>query len=294
MIKIISGSSVPGGSTIALVNLCNQFNKRGHACIFYGPDRWHLDKCRAEGIAAFKPEYGDTVIISGIKLFSLTELTRIEEKIRKQREKSRLTPLKDMYLKTMPGPKKIAGVKFILTCLNREVSNLKNLKWKIFEKVHYADFSQAKFHNIARSHFICPNFGNALIASDAKPDKTAGVIGTIKSENMIVESVEKAIHDGMGTVTLFGYLADPVYFYGRIEPLTKKYPGRIRYAGFLDDRQNMYDSISDVYRSVSKPWSLVRRECRLTGTRYHGPEPCSDESMSDDQIFAIWKDQLGL
>ena len=98
----------------------------------------------------------------------------------------------------------------------------------------------------------------------------------------------------MDTVIIYGYLLDPVYYYRKIEPLTQTYPGRIKYAGFIDDKQKMYDSLSDVYCTAAKPWNLVKRECRLTNTRYHGPDPYTGQSMTDDQIFLVWKDQLGL
>jgi len=37
MIKIISGYSEKGGSTIALIELTNELNKRGFDTIFFGP-----------------------------------------------------------------------------------------------------------------------------------------------------------------------------------------------------------------------------------------------------------------
>jgi len=294
MIKIVSGSSIPSGSTIALVNLCNQFNNRGYSCTFYGPDKWHLDKCRSAGISECHPEAGDIVIVHGIKLFSVDELYRLPDKIEQPKKQSKLAPLKDMILKSLPGPQKLTGIRLILTCQENELFPLRRLKCSLFEKIHYADFSQAKFHKISHSHFICPNFGDRLAVVKTKPDRTAGVIGGIRKENRVESAIETAFQDGMETVILYGYMVDPVYYYSRIEPLTKKYPGRIRYAGFIDDKQKMYDSVSDVYCAVNKPWSLVKRECRLTGTRYHGPDPHTGESMTDDQIFAVWKDHLGL
>ncbi|HQN20560.1 MAG TPA: hypothetical protein PKV86_15520, partial [Syntrophobacteraceae bacterium] len=67
MIKIVSGSSIPVGSTLALVTLCNQLNQGGRDCIFYGPDHWHLDQCRGARIDDFKLEPGDRIIIQGVR-----------------------------------------------------------------------------------------------------------------------------------------------------------------------------------------------------------------------------------
>lgn len=294
MIKIVSGFSFPTGSTVALVNLCNQFNDRGYDCVFYGPDHWHLDKCRSAKTSEFYPEKGDVIIVHHIRLISLVELYKIQDKIERARRKTSFEPIKDLTLRVFPGPRKPAGVKLVLTCQEKDLFPGRRLKYSLFDKIHCADVSQADFHKIPHRHFVCPNFDSSLTASETKPDKVAGVIGSIRKENQIESSVEKAFANGMETVIVYGYPSDPVYYYSRIQPLTKKYPGRIRYAGFVDDKQKMYDSISDVYRTVSKPWSLIMRECRLTKTRYHGPDGQAGESMTDDQIFAAWKNELGL
>ena len=47
MVKIFSGWTNKGGSTVALINLTNALNERGVDCIFYGPHDWHLDKCKS-------------------------------------------------------------------------------------------------------------------------------------------------------------------------------------------------------------------------------------------------------
>jgi hypothetical protein len=41
MIKIISGWSNKGGSTIALIALTNALNAEGYETTFYGPHDWH-------------------------------------------------------------------------------------------------------------------------------------------------------------------------------------------------------------------------------------------------------------
>ena len=47
-VRILSGWSNPGGSTVAFINLTNLLNKGGIDTTFYGPHSWHLDKCKAE------------------------------------------------------------------------------------------------------------------------------------------------------------------------------------------------------------------------------------------------------
>lgn len=294
MVKVVSGFSYPAGSTVALVNLCNQFNSRGYDCIFYGPDRWHLDKCRSEKISDFFPEKGDIVIIHHIRLFSPAELFRLPEAIERLRRKTRVDILKEVIIRNLPGRRRIEGVKLILTCPDNDLFPIRRAKDSLFQGIHFADELQAGDPGIRRNDFVCPNFADALAVSPAKPDRVAGIIGSIRQENQIKSAVEKALADGMETVIIYGYMLDPVYYYSRVQPLSQQYPGRIKYAGFVDDKQRMYDSISDVYRTVSKPCSLVQRECRMTGTRYHGPDLHGDDFMSNDRIFAVWKNGLGL
>lgn len=294
MIKIVSGLSIPVGSTVALVNLCNQFNDRGHNCIFYGPDNWHLDKCKAANIADFHPEDGDIIIVHHIRLFSVPELYKLQDKIEHQK-KGGLISLKDVILRIIPRSRKHAGLKLILSCQENEPFPLRQVNHALFDKIHYVHDEQVRHHRINHPHFVCPNFCSNLIASARKPRKVAGVIGSIQEENKIDLSIVKAIEDGMDTVIVYGYLLDPVYYYRKIEPLTKTYPGKIKFAGFVDNKQKVYDSISDVYCAVSKPWSLVKKECLLTNTRFHGPDSSrEEESMTNDMIFDIWGKELVL
>ena len=50
MIKIVSGYTDKGGSTVALINLCNFFNENGLECTLYGNQNWHRDKCKSGNI----------------------------------------------------------------------------------------------------------------------------------------------------------------------------------------------------------------------------------------------------
>lgn len=295
MIKIVSGFSIPVGSTIALVNLCNQLNDRGHSCVLYGPDNWHMDKCKSAKLSDFYPENGDIIVVHNIKLFSAVELYKIQDKIGELRKRTRFNLLKNIFGRHLPGSRKHAGIKLILSCQENDQFPIRRLNYALFDKIHYAHGSQIDYHKIEHDHFVCPNFGNHLIASEHKPIKVAGVIGSIRKENKTDISIEKALQDGMKIVTLYGYLIDPVYYYKQIVPLVKKYPGKIRFAGFMDDKQKIYDSLSDVYCTVDRAWSLVKKECALTNTRYHGPDISIEEgSMTNDQIFNVWEKELGL
>ena len=163
------------------------------------------------------------------------------------------------------------------------------------DSIHYSCNALRTTGKIKRPGFVCPRFVNDLKGSEHKPHKVAGVIGSVRKENDTVVSIEKALSDGMEKVVIYGYLFDPTYFYDQIEPLAKKYPGKIKFAGFVDDQQYMYDSISHVYCSADKPWSRLKQECLATNTIYSGPETLSDNIMvTNDEILGMWAQALEL
>ncbi len=48
MIKILTGYSDKGGSTVALSNLTNSLNDAGYETIMYGPHDYHLGLCKSD------------------------------------------------------------------------------------------------------------------------------------------------------------------------------------------------------------------------------------------------------
>lgn len=295
MIKIVSGRTIPVGYAVALADMCNRFNARGHDCTLYGPDRWHLDKCRAARLSDFSPDDGDVVIVHGIGLRSYADLYELKAGAAASGRSGWRLPLGGSIFAGLASRKKPDNFKLVLTCRANDRSSLRKASLSIFHKVHFLCDVRKDASGTAPDRFACPCFLKELKPSGSKPEKVAGVIGSVRAENMPEVSIERALRDGMETVIVYGYMLDPVYYYARMEPLAKKYPGRIKYAGFVDDAQKMYDSISDVYRCAAKPWSPVRRECALTGTRFHGPENSGGgETAGNDAIFGIWSRELGL
>lgn len=294
MIKIISGCSHAAGSTWALVNLCNQFASRGYTCTLYGPDNWHIDKCNSGKLAEFFPEPGDTIIVNDIPLLTAADLSNIKALVEKSGDHGLLKTLGERIKKLLPS-KASPNYKLFLTRLNNDALRLPSVRITLFHKIHFTSNALSGYCGVSYPKFIAPSFCSDLQKSEHKPEKTGGVIGSIKRQNNIVEAIEQALLDGMKTVTLFGYMKDPLYFYKEIVPLTIKHPGSIKYAGFMDNRQKMYDAVSDVYSAVKKPWSVVGQECAMTNTRFHAPEPMSaDSGMTNSQIFEIWKNELAL
>jgi len=295
MIKIVSGSTIPVGSTVALVNLCNQFNARGYECILYGPDRWHLDKCKSALLANFEPQNKDIIIINDINLSSASDLYKLPALVALPRKKDWFTLFKSLMSQSIWKKPKPGHFMLVLTCQGGDISCKRLTRINFYHRIHTVSRLQQINNNRKISSFICPNIIDDLRKSEHKPDLVAGIIGSIYKQNNTVSSIERALRDGIETVIIYGYLQDPIYYYKEIEPLMRKYPGKIKFAGFIDNKQNLYDSVSDVYYSVNKPWSMVRQECNLTNTRFHGPDIYEEEkSMTNDQILAVWKNELGL
>jgi len=294
VIKIVSGSGVPGGSAVALATLCNEFNARGFQSIFYGPGRWHLDKCRSGPLSGFCPESGDTVIVHGIRFSSGSELHDVGAAVSKRDRRAGVSLLKDLFLRFLDRRGNPENVRLILTWRGDEPFPFRRSTGAIFDKIHFPGEGCRPPRDIGRPWFVCSDFTEMSLHPVSKQENIAGIIGSIREENRPDLCIERAIRDGMKTVVLFGYLADPVYYYSRIEPLTRSHPCKIQFAGFLDDKQEMYRRISDVYRFAGAPWDPVRRECMLTGTRYHGPDPASGHPMNNEDIFSVWKRELGL
>lgn len=294
MIKIISGYSHAAGSTLALANLCNEFNSRGYACIFYGPDNWHIDKCASRKLIDFSPENGDTIIMNDIPLLSAGDISKINAVLEESRSYSLPRSLGRFLKKLLPSNAH-SDYKLFLTCPSNDAQPLSDVRILLFRKIHFSSNALKSYFHTAHSSFIASSFCGDLKKSEYKPEKTGGIIGSIKKQNNIVEAIERALLDGNETVIIYGYMKDPVYYYDKIVPLTIRHTGRIKYAGFMDDRQKMFDSVTDVYSSVRKPWSVVVRECAMTHTRFHAPEPLNqDARMTKDQIFEIWKNELAL
>lgn len=294
MIKIVSGYSHAAGSTLALVNLCNQFNSRGHACVFYGPDDWHIGKCRSGKLIEFLPETGDTIIVNDIPLLSMDDLSNINALV-EESGRSGLLKTFGRIAKTILPSGRSSGYELLLACLSNDARPLSSVRISLFHKIFFTSDVLVGYSRASRPSFIAPSFCNDLNESERKPQKTGGVIGSVKKQNNIVEAIEQALRDGMETVIVFGYMKDPIYYYDKIVPLTIRHPGRIKYAGFMDDRQKMYDAVSNVYSSVNKPWSVVSHECAMTHTMFHAPEQLNaDCRMTNDQIFEIWKNELAL
>lgn len=264
MIKILTGWSNPGGSTTSFINLTNTLNEKGFDCVLYGPHNWHLNKCRSDilNFNSFIAGEYDVVIVHFIN-----------------------------KIKNRPPINKI-----IYSSHEKDICPMDKINYKIYDKIHYVSQHQKDYHNIDHPYCIIPN-----IISDIKPkkinDKIVGIIGSIDYNKQTHISIENALKLGFKKINLYGLKTDQRYF----EDYVYKYIDNINvcYKGYYDDRQKMYDEISDVFiSSINETFSYIIPECKMAEKNLHvieGKDYLSTEfEYNKDKIIEKWVKELGL
>ena len=146
------------------------------------------------------------------------------------------------------------------------------------------------------THVIIPNVYDTLQKSKKTHStrEVAGVIGSIDKNKNTHISIEKALSDGFKKVLLFGKLTDFEYFKESVEPLLNE---NVVLAGYIEDKQKMYDMVGTVYLSSDSECApLVKGECKLTGTKFRGNENTrgAADPAPKEAILAMWKKCLEL
>lgn len=254
MIKIISGWSNKGGSTIAFIALTNALNNAGYDTTFYGPHPWHLDKCKS-GILDnnFKISKDDIIIVHFLNLPS------------------------------RPDAKKV-----ILACHEKDLFKVGQIK-QFWDQVVFLNERHRAYHKEYKGKFvIIPNLKESLNKSDKTGiEKIAGIIGSFDENKQTHISIERALEDGCETVYLFGEPNGP-YYEEYVKPLCND---KVIVKGFLSNKQEMYDMIGCVYHSSkSEVACLVKDECETTGTPFFGNYATNNPPnlLSNDEIIKEW------
>ena len=258
-IKMLSGWSNPGGSTVALINLCNLFNERGYDCTFYGPHQWHSHYCKGEPLNACPINEEDERLIVH-------------------------------YLKFPHRPEKSGKV--VLACHEKDVYPVKDVP-SFWDDVAFVSESQKEWQGVDGT--VIPNVLPDLHPSREFVIGVAGIIGSIDANKQTHLSIERAAEDGYKSILLYGNVTDEPYFKNKVEPLLEKY--NVKMMEHEDNKQKMYDSISKVFHSSkSETYNFVKAECELTNTLYDGLETAESggEVWTPTQILESWKQLLNL
>lgn len=262
MIKIISGWSEKGGSTFAFVRLTNALNEAGYETIFYGPHDWHMDKCKSDKLANFKPNKDDIVIAHFLRL-----------------------------------PNKLNVKKTILCCHEKNLFEVAQVQ-KYWDIAVFLNKKQQMYHKGYFGRYeIIPNLKEVLVNKDKDVDveKIAGVIGSIDENKQTHISIQRALSSGYDKVILFGTINDRSYYDAYVKPLIDG-DTVIEY-GFISDKQKMYDMIGATFMSSkSEVASLVKDECESTGTKFFGNDATihDGEILSNEEIIEKWVKLLEL
>lgn len=258
-IKILSGWSAPGGSTVAFINLCNLFNERGYDCTFYGPHEWHTKHCKGKSLhEAPLGEDGETVIAH--------------------------------YLKLPHRPE--GSSKVVLACHEKEIFPVKDIPC-FWDDVAYVSKSQMEWHDVSGT--VIPNVIADLAPTQKMVLGVAGIIGSVDENKQTHLSILRAVEDGYEKIYLYGKITNKDYYDKEVRPLVDKY--KVTLLDHEDDKQRMYDSVSKVFHSsLSETFNFVKAECEKTGTLYDGLETAESgaEYWTNTKILKAWEKLLNL
>jgi hypothetical protein len=183
------------------------------------------------------------------------------------------------------------GVKLFLSLSGTENYDVRK-SFDLYNKIRVKN-EESKIKN----SFFCPYINNYQLKKTAKKSsKIAGVIGDISNENQLEKSIENAISDGMKKVIIYGYMKDPLYFYEKIVPICSKYKDKVQFAGAVENLQEIYDNISDVYFSPAKKIvSYIPSQCKIANVKFHGNDNVLDAKiLSEEEIVSIWRKNLNV
>jgi len=252
MIKLVSGWTRPGGGTIANIALTNLLNENGVECIFYGPDEWHLDKCKGGLLkdALFYEE--DTVISHFIQV-----------------------------------PAGLACKNHILYCHEKDLFPLNKVDYKKYNTIVFVSNEQKKWHGVTHPSVIIPPIVETLKWKNPH-NGVAGVVGSVDENKQTHMSVQRAITDGYAKIKLFGEGNDRLYFDESVRPLLDA-QAEVILEGHQDNREAMYGQVEVVYHSSrSETFGLVEAECSLAGIPFNGPSN-NPAIVDKKEIYRRWK-----
>lgn len=261
-VKILTGYSERGGSTVAFINLTNELNKSGVDCTMYGPHKWHLDKCKSDILSNYVLEKDDRLITH---VLNLNERPPVNKVIYVSHEKWW----------------------YPLTKLNHY--------WDTAVFLHK---QHREFYNDYKGSFeIIPNLKEKLIKGNKKDgvEMVGAVIGTIEDRKQTHISIQKAIDDGCVKVKIFGHIGNEEYFNQYVKPLMEN--PHVELCGFSENKQDMYDSIGRVYHmSKGEVACLVKDECYMTDTLFFGNKETDHDvsSLSNEEILTDWRKLLNI
>jgi len=259
MIKILTGYSDKGGSTVALSTLTNALNRAGYETIMYGPHDYHLSLCKSSG--KLNQEVFDGITEDDIVIAHFLKLNE------------------------RPNAKKV-----FLACHEKWWFDVGGIT-QYWDSVIFLHQAHRDYHSKYKGEYnIIPNLKYQLTKVD-KPDleKVAGIVGAIEDRKQTHISIQRALKDKCTKIFLFGKINDQNYYNSFVKPLVEL-PFIIEY-GHAENKQLMYDMVGRVYHSSKGEVAcLVKDECWSTGTKFFGNEETEHEvsPLTNEEIIKVW------
>lgn len=265
VIKILTGWGNIGGSTVAHINLCNAFNERGIECKLYSPHFYHFDKCPSGSLQDVQITPEDNIIAHFLNL-----------------------------------PPNIKARKIILSVHEQNVFDLSKVDFSNIDMIHFVADHQKDYHKAEQYNkpfFILSNIMDKLSPNPKKRNKAVGIIGSVDENKQVHVSIMRAIGKGFKDITLYGKVTDQKYYEEKVLPLIRKY--HVKGPKFAENKQEMYDSITDVFfSSKNECLSYVIGECKLTNTKIHLLENKNYANgyyeTDNEKIINKWKEVLDI
>ena len=178
MIRILSGFTGPGGSTVAFSNLVNLFNNNGMKACLYGPHEWEGIKC------AYKRE-------------------------------EPLINTDDTVIYHFRKPPNSRCAKMILSTHETEIFPIKKVEGLKHDAVHFVSDFQKKWQGVEGT--VIPNVVTKYTPS-FKLKKVAAIIGSIDQNKRVHKSIQRALEEGHDDIRIYGNITDGGYFAAEVLP----------------------------------------------------------------------------
>lgn len=261
-VKIATGWSKPGGSTLTFMKLQKMLEAEGHECIIYGKHDWHLDKCNGDRLERFQPEEDDRLIVH-----------------------------------FLPLAERLPVAKQIFSVHETSLVDLKKVRYSAFDAIHFVSDYQVKWHCKGgatlhpKSVIIPPEVEE--IDCTIPNTNTAGVIGSIDSNKRTDKAIRKALGAGFDKVLLFGDINDQSYYDKFVEEYVKK--GKAVLMGHVEDKALMYSQVDAVFHaSKQETFGLIEAECKYNGIPFYGFPEFNPKPLTPDKILKRWTKLLEL
>ena len=255
VVKIVSGWSNPGGSTLHHIALTNLLNGSGKPCVFYGPHEWHLGKCKSALLPSLKIDVGDILITHFIQL-----------------------PILEMQKAAI----------HILSCHETDLFPIRELLTLPYNYIQYVSNSQKAWHDVAHPNVVIPPVVEK-IKWCAPNKKRAGVLGSVDAHKQTHLSVTRALEAGYEEVYIIGSKTDRHYYAQVIFPLLSE---KVSMLEHMDDKEKMYNKVDAVFHSSEREtFNLIEAECKVNGIPYFGLSSAETdgEILEKKEILERWQ-----